>query len=124
MSAPYEEIQQRRPIDFRLVFAYISPMATGTAPFLRALGNCMHELRKRTGLNVSQLSEKSGLSCKRIGAIEQGEADINFGTLILLALALDTTVPEVFDRITVKLNNDVTLPQRQMIAFPALSRIQ
>jgi transcriptional regulator with XRE-family HTH domain len=98
-------------------------MTTGT-PFLKALGNCMHELRERTGLNVNQLSEKSGLSCKRIGAIERGEVDLNFGTLILLALALDTTVPEVFKRITVKLNNDVTSPQGQIIAFPAVSRIQ
>ena len=84
----------------------------------------MHELRERTGLNVNQLSEKSGLSCKRIGAIERGEVDLNFGTLILLALALDTTVPEVFKRITVELNNDATSPQGQMVAFPVLSRIQ
>jgi transcriptional regulator with XRE-family HTH domain len=94
-------------------------------PFLKALGNCMHELRERTGLNVNQLSEKSGLSCKRIGAIERGEVDLNFGTLILLALALDTTVPEVFDRVAVKLNNDVTATQGQMVAFSAVSsRIQ
>ena len=98
-------------------------MTTGT-PFLQALGNCMHELRERTGLNVNQLSEKSGLSCKRIGAIERGEVDLNFGTLILLALALDTTVPEVFKRITVKLNNDVPPAQGQMIGFPAVSGIQ
>ena len=84
----------------------------------------MHELRERNGLNVNQLSEKSGLSSKRIGAIERGEVDLNFGTLILLALALDTTVPEVFDRITVKLKNNVTSPQEQMIVFPAVSRIQ
>jgi transcriptional regulator with XRE-family HTH domain len=98
-------------------------MTAGT-PFLKALGNCMHELRERTGLNVNQLSEKSGLSSKRIGAIERGEVDLNFGTLILLALSLDTTVPEVFERITVKLNNGVTSPQRPMIAFPAVSRVQ
>jgi transcriptional regulator with XRE-family HTH domain len=84
----------------------------------------MHELRERNGLNVNQLSEKSGLSSKRIGAIERGEVDLNFGTLILLALALDTTVPEVFDRITVKLKNNVTSPKEQMIVFPAVSRIQ
>jgi transcriptional regulator with XRE-family HTH domain len=90
-------------------------------PFLKALGNCMHELRERTGLNVDQLSEKSGLSCKRIGAIERGEVDLNFGTLILLALALDTTVPEVFDRVAVKLNSGVTSTQGKMIAFPAVS---
>jgi transcriptional regulator with XRE-family HTH domain len=94
-------------------------------PFLKALGNCMHELRERTGLNVNQLSEKSGLSCKRIGAIERGEVDLNFGTLILLALALDTTVPEVFDRVAGKLNSSVTSTQGQRIAFPAVrSRIQ
>ena len=96
-----------------------------TIGFLKALGNCMHELRVRTGLNVNQLSEKSGLSCKRIGAIERGEVDLNFGTLILLALSLDTTVPEVFDRVAVKLNNDVTSTQGQMIDFSAVSsRIQ
>lgn len=93
-------------------------------PFLKALGNCMHELRESTGLNVDQLSEKSGLSCKRIRAIERGEVDLNFGTLILLALALDTTVPEVFERITVKLNNAVTSPHGRMISFPSICRIQ
>lgn len=98
-------------------------MVTGT-PFLKALGNCLHELRERTGLNVNQLSEKSGLSCKRIGAIERGEVDLNFGTLILLALALDTTVPEVFERMTVKLNNNVTPSHGRMVSFPAVSRIQ
>lgn len=98
-------------------------MITGI-PFLKALGNCLHELREQTGLNVNQLSEKSGLSCKRIGAIERGEVDLNFGTLILLALALDTTVPEVFERITVRLNNNVTSSHGRMISFPAVSRIQ
>jgi len=78
----------------------------------------MHELRERTGLNLNQLSEKSGLSCKRIGAIERGEVDLNFGTLILLALALDTTVPEVFDRVAVKLNHDVTSTQGEVVPFP------
>jgi transcriptional regulator with XRE-family HTH domain len=101
----------------------IGCMITGI-PFLKALGNCLHELRERTGLNVNQLSEKSGLSCKRIGAIERGEVDLNFGTLILLALALDTTVPEVFERITVKLNNNVTSSRGPMTSFPAMSRIQ
>lgn len=98
-------------------------MTTGT-PFLKALGNCLHELRERTGLNVNQLSEKSGLSCRRIGEIERGEADLNFGTLILLALALDTTVPEVFEHIMVKLNNNVSSPHGRVTPFPAVSRIQ
>jgi transcriptional regulator with XRE-family HTH domain len=85
--------------------------------FQEALGSCIREARERAGLNIEQLSEKSGLSTSRIFAIEHGDVDMNMGTLLLLALPLDMTVPEIFNCITRKLNNTSKSPDGQVLVF-------
>lgn len=85
--------------------------------FQEMLGSCIHEARERAGFNIEQLSEKSGLSISRITAIERGDVDMNMGTLLLLALALDMTVPEIFNCIARKLNNTSKAPQGQVVVF-------
>ncbi len=88
--------------------------------FQEVLGSCIREARERAGLNIEQLSEKSGLSISRIVAIERGDVDMNMGTLLLLALALDMTVPEIFNCIARKLDNTSKPPQGQVFAFAKL----
>jgi transcriptional regulator with XRE-family HTH domain len=90
--------------------------------FQEVLGSCIREARERAGLNIEQLSEKSGLSTSRIFAIEHGDVDMNMGTLLLLALSLDLTVPEIFSCITRKLNNTSKSPESQVLVFPGLRK--
>ena len=90
--------------------------------FQEVLGSCIREGRERSGLNIEQLSEKSGLSISRIIAIEHGDVDMNMGTLLLLALSLDMTVPEIFNCITRKLNNTSKSPESRVLVFPALRK--
>ena len=92
--------------------------------FQKAVGSCIYELRERTGLTVQQLAESSGLSVSRLIAIERGEVDIKLGTLLLLALSLDVTLPELFGCIAGKLGSPKARPKGRLIAFPKLSKAQ
>jgi transcriptional regulator with XRE-family HTH domain len=92
--------------------------------FQKAVGSCIYELRERTGLTVQQLAESSGLSVSRLMAIESGEVDIKLGTLLLLALSLDVTLPELFSCIAGKLGSPKARPKGRLIAFPKLSKAQ
>ena len=90
--------------------------------FQEVLGSCIREAREHAGLNIEQLSEKSGLSTSRIMAIEHGDVDTNMGTLLLLALSLNTTVLEIFNCITRKLNNTSKSPDGQVLIFRKLTK--
>src|ERR1051326_8219763 len=92
--------------------------------FQKAVGNCIYELRERTGLTVEQLEERSGLSSNRLAAIERGEVDIKLGTLLLLAMSLDVTLPELFGCIAAKLSSQKAPPKGSLIVFPKLSKAQ
>jgi len=61
-------------------------------PVQTAFGNHIRQLREQTRLTVEQLSEKSGFSSHRLRAIERGEINLNLGTMLILAMALDTTL--------------------------------
>jgi len=92
--------------------------------FQKAVGSCIYELRERTGLTVEQLAESSGLSSSRLTAIERGEVDIKLGTLLLLAMSLDVTLPELFGCIAGKLGSAKARPKGRLITFPKLSKVQ
>lgn len=92
--------------------------------FQKAVGSCIFELRERTGLTLEQLAERSGLSPSRLMAIERGEVDIKLGTLLLLAMSLDATLPELFGCIAGKLGSPKTPPKGRLITFPKLGKIQ
>jgi transcriptional regulator with XRE-family HTH domain len=92
--------------------------------FQKAVGSCIYELRERTGLTVQQLSESSGISISRLIAIERGEIDIKLGTLLILALSLDVTLPELLGCIAGKLGSPKTPAKGRLIVFPKLSKAQ
>jgi transcriptional regulator with XRE-family HTH domain len=92
--------------------------------FQKAVGSCIYELRERTGLTLDQLAERSGVSESRLRAIERGEVDIKLGTLLLLAMSLDVTLPELFGCIAGKLSSPQTPPQGRLIIFPKLGKAQ
>jgi transcriptional regulator with XRE-family HTH domain len=92
--------------------------------FQKAVGSCIYELRDRMGLTVEQLAERSGLSSSRLTAIERGEVDIKLGTLLLLAMSLDATLPELFGCIAGKLGSPKAPLKGRLIAFPKLSKAQ
>ncbi len=50
----------------------------------RSLGSAVRELRARYGLSQEQLGEKTGLHRNYVGAIERGEVNPTFATLVRL----------------------------------------
>ena len=90
----------------------------------KAVGSCIYELRERVGLTLEQLAERSGLSSSRLTTIEHGEVDIKLGTLLLLAMSLDVTLPELFGCIAGKLGSPKAPPKGRLIAFRTLSKAQ
>ena len=92
--------------------------------FQKAVGSCIYELRERAGFTVQQLAESSGISISRLIAIERGEIDIKLGTLLLLALSLDITLPELLGCIAGKLGGPKAATKGRLIVFPKLSKAQ
>lgn len=92
--------------------------------FQKAVGSCIYELRERAGFTVQQLAESSGISISRLIAIERGEIDIKLGTLLLLALSLDITLPELLGSIAGKLGGPKAATKGRLIVFPKLSKAQ
>lgn len=73
---------------------------------------------------MQQLAESSGISISRLIAIERGEIDIKLGTLLLLALSLDITLPELLGYIAGKLGDPKATTKGCLIVFPKLSKAQ
>src|SRR5215469_4859300 len=92
--------------------------------FQKAVGSCIYELRERAGFTVQQLAESSGISISRLIAIERGEVDIKLGTLLILALSLDVTLPELLGYIAGKLGSPNPPAKGRLIVFPKLSKAQ
>lgn len=62
----------------------------------KRLGNRIRELRKKKGLTISQLAEKTNLSDNFIGSIERGIRSPAIKTLEKIALALEVKVKDLF----------------------------
>lgn len=86
------------------------------APFSiqKAFGSFIAELRERAGLHIEQLAEKSGLSGMRLHAIERGDVNLSLGTMLVLAMSLDTSPQELFSGIAKRINVN---PRPQIDAF-------
>ena len=57
----------------------------------------LKEIREEKGITQEQLEEKSGVSRQTISAIENNENyQAKVGTLVALAIALETTVDNLF----------------------------
>jgi transcriptional regulator with XRE-family HTH domain len=86
-------------------------------PVQKAFGDYILELRRRSGLEIEQLAERSGFSADRLHAIERGEVNLNLGMLQILVMSLDTTLQDLFSAIAVKLRRPQTTHGR-LIVFP------
>ena len=61
------------------------------------MGYRLKEIREEKGITQEQLEEKSGVSRQTISAIENNENyQAKVGTLVALAIALETTVDNLF----------------------------
>lgn len=72
----------------------------------KVFGHYIAELRQRAGLRIEQLAEKSGLSRGRLNAIERGDVNLNLGTILVLAMSLDTAPQEIFSDIGKRIGRD------------------
>jgi len=68
-------------------------------------GNHIRQLREQAGLTLEQLSEKSGFSSHRLRAIERGKINLDLGTMLVLALSLDTTLQDLLSGVAAKLHH-------------------
>jgi transcriptional regulator with XRE-family HTH domain len=75
-------------------------------------GNHIRQLREHAGLTVEQLSEKSGFSSRRLRAIERGRVNLNLGTMLILAMSLDTTLQEFLSGVAPELRERKLLAAR------------
>lgn len=72
-------------------------------PVQTVFANHIRQLREQAGLTVEQLSEKSGFSSHRLRAIERGEVNLNLGTMLILAMSMDTTLQDFLSGVATKL---------------------
>jgi transcriptional regulator with XRE-family HTH domain len=61
-----------------------------------ALGTAIRRLRKEARLTQQELADRSGIPVERLGRVETGAIEAEWGTLRHLAYALDVELPEVF----------------------------
>lgn len=60
-----------------------------------ALGEAMRRLRQARGLSVEQAAVRAGRETAMVNAIEHGEIDARWGTVMALLRALDASVGEL-----------------------------
>lgn len=94
----------------------------GPVSIQSAFGNFLRELRQKSGLHIEQLAEKSGVSSDRLNAIERGEVNLNLGTMLVLAMSMDTTPQELFRGIAGRIANRPELPGGRIIPFPGSAK--
>ena len=90
----------------------------GPVSIQSTFGNFLRELRQKSGLHIEQLAEKSGLSSTRLNAIERGEVNLNIGTLLVLAMSMDTTPQELFRGIAGRIAGGPESRVGRIIPFP------
>lgn len=63
------------------------------------LGQRIRELRTRQGFSQKELAESCGIDADSLERIEQGEIDLNLGTLVPLALKLGMETSAILEGI-------------------------
>ena len=65
---------------------------------IKAFGKKLRKLREIKGLSQLDLEIQSGINRTEISRIENGLKNIEFATMVKLALALDVSLYEFFDK--------------------------
>ena len=91
-------------------------------PVQQIFGNHIRQLREEAGLRIEQLSEKSGFSSHRLRAIERGEINLNLGTMLILAMSMDTTLQDFLSSVAPQLAIENSLQFRSFLS-PTIARI-
>lgn len=82
------------------------------AASFKGMGLAVGELRKRHGLSQSACARRAGISVSTLREIEQGDCDARWGTLRLLASALDVPLEVMIERAGQLAPDIVTEPGR------------
>ncbi len=64
----------------------------------RALANAVRAAREQAGVTVEALAARAGLDASAYDAIERGERQPDFDTIVRLAAALDLSAAELLGR--------------------------
>jgi transcriptional regulator with XRE-family HTH domain len=67
-------------------------------PFICGLGDRLHELREEKGLSQLDLELQCGINRTEISRIENGLKNIEFMTIVKLAVALDIELATFFKK--------------------------
>lgn len=62
---------------------------------MNTVGSRVKELRTKRGWSMSELTRRSGIATRHVGAIEQGKTSPTLRTLARIADALETSVEEL-----------------------------
>lgn len=93
-------------------------MIASAAPLQKTFGNYVRELRQKSGLKVEQLAERSGFSIDRLNSIERGEVNLSIGTLLVLAMSLDTTFSDMLYQLSRQISAPAKMPKARILMFP------
>jgi HTH-type transcriptional regulator, competence development regulator len=65
---------------------------------IKAFGNRLKDIRKAQGLSQLDLELESGINRTEISRIERGEKNIEFMTIVKLAVALQINIADFFSK--------------------------
>lgn len=68
------------------------------SPEHRQLGAAVAELREQHGLTQAEVADRAGLRRSHLAAIERGEVDPTFVTLVRIVRAFPVPLAELFER--------------------------
>jgi transcriptional regulator with XRE-family HTH domain len=71
------------------------PISTATPSFLTFVAENVRRFRLAAGLTQAALAEKSGISIRMVGAVENGSTSISTATLDRIGMALNATLADL-----------------------------
>ncbi len=81
----------------RFAISTIVAMGVGMTNIQELFGKRLRHIRKQKAMTQEELSDKSKLSIQYIGEIERGKRNPSLSSVKDIALALDVTVPDMFN---------------------------
>lgn len=75
---------------------------------IRSVGERIRQRRKRIGMTLNDLADRTGLSVSMLSMLERGQAGASIGTLVAVSSALGVQMRDLFESPTVDPNSPVT----------------
>ncbi|MHB8949610.1 MAG: helix-turn-helix domain-containing protein [Rhodoferax sp.] len=90
-------------------------------PLSITFGQCVRALRQARGLTQVIFSERCGFYQTYLSRIENGQANPTLNAMEVIATGLGLTIFQLFDRVRLSMEPDVTTPEAAPVEVPASS---